>query len=62
MSLARARKKAGLSQRDVAQELNITDSAVCQWETGLTHPRMKYMKRLAKLYGTTVDDLLQEDN
>lgn len=55
------RAKAGLSQRAVAKELNITDAAVCLWETGKTLPRAALLPKLAALYGCTVDELLRED-
>lgn len=62
MRLQEARTKAGLSQRAVAKELGITDAAVCLWETGKTLPRAALLPKLAALYGTTVDELLREDD
>lgn len=62
MGLLTARTRAGLSQRAVAKELGITDAAVCLWETGKTMPRAALLPRLAALYGTTVDELLREDD
>lgn len=62
MRLQEARTKAGLSQRAVAKELGITDAAVCLWETGKNLPRAALLPKLAALYGTTVDELLREDD
>ena len=61
MSFASCRKKAGLTQMQVAKKLKITDSAVCQWESGDTMPTAKRLVELAKLYKCTVDKLLKED-
>ena len=61
MSLTAQRKKAGLTQMDVAKALGITDSAVNQWEKGKTFPNTKQLPKLAKLYGCTIDDLLKEE-
>lgn len=58
MGFLTARKNAGLSQRAVADELGITDVAVCMWETGRTRPRASLLPKLAALYRCTVDELL----
>lgn len=61
MGLVSERKKAGLTQQQVADELGISDSAVNQWEKGKSFPRTEFLPKLAKLYCCTVDDLLRED-
>ena len=61
MALATLRKKAGLTQADVAKELGITDSAVNQWEKKKTFPKTEVLPKLAKLYSCTVDELLKEE-
>lgn len=62
MGLVSARKKAGLSQSEVAKALGITNSAVCQWETGKTAPRAFLLVKLATIYDCTVDELLKSDD
>lgn len=61
MGLTNARKKAGLTQAQVAQELGITDSAVNQWEKGKTFPKTSLLPKLAKLYNCSMEELLAED-
>ena len=61
MSFLLAREKAGITQREVAEEIGVDQSAVSLWETGKTLPRASLLVKLAKLYGCTVDDLLKED-
>ena len=56
------RKKAGLTQSDVAKKLGITEASVSQWETGSTHPSTKRLFEIAQLYGCTVDELLTPDD
>ena len=60
MSFVAARKKAGLSQDEVAKALGVSGPAVSMWETGKTVPRTPMLKKLANLYGCTTDELLRE--
>ena len=61
MSLASARKKAKISQSDVAKALGISRQAVFLWELGETHPRFEMLQKVADLYGCTVAELLKPD-
>jgi transcriptional regulator with XRE-family HTH domain len=61
MGLVTARKNAGLTQADVAEQLGITDSAVAQWETGRTLPKTALLPKLAALYKCTIDELLEKE-
>lgn len=56
--LTALRKRAGLSQGDVAERLNVSRQAVSRWETGLTVPATDNLSRLGRLYGVTLDELL----
>ena len=56
-----ARNNAGLTLRQVAEKLNVTDAAVAQWESGATYPRAKLLPLIAELYGVSVDELLKEE-
>lgn len=61
MSFTDARRRKSLSQKEVAEEIGVDQSAVCLWESGKTMPRAGLLLKLAKLYGCTVDELLKED-
>lgn len=56
--LAALRKRAGLSQGDVAERLNVSRQAVSRWETGFTVPSTDNLSCLGRLYGVTLDELL----
>ena len=56
--LAALRKRAGLSQGDVAEQLNVSRQAVSRWETGFTVPSTDNLSHLGRLYGVTLDELL----
>ena len=60
MTLKELRKQANLTQEDVGKKLNVDQAAISKWESGNTKPSRKYHKKLAKLYGVTVDELLSD--
>lgn len=61
MSIYSARKKAGKTQKQIADHLGISDSAVNQWEAGKTMPKTEHLVKTASFLGCTVDELLKED-
>ena len=52
------RKNAGLTQRALAGLLHVSDKAVSKWETGASVPETKTLRKLAAVYGVSVDELL----
>ncbi len=58
-SIKRHREAAGMLQEEVAGRLGVHQTAVSQWEVGNTLPRAATLKKLAELYGCTVDELLK---
>lgn len=61
MAFRQARLKAGLSVREVTEKIGVSDAAVYMWETGQTRPRASLLPVIAKIYGCTIDDLLDPD-
>ena len=59
--LFHARKKKGLSQEEVAEKLGISRQTVSKWETDETLPDICQSKRLAVLYGLSLDELVEFD-
>lgn len=62
MRLREYRERAGLRQIDVAKKMNVDQAAVSKWESGENRISRKYHKKLARLYGVTVDALLADDD
>ena len=60
-SLFQARKKRGLSQEDVAEKLGVSRQTISKWETDETVPDIYQAKKMALLYGITLDELLSFD-
>ena len=52
------RKRAGYSQKEVAEILHITQGAVSSWESGRWEPDQQNLSALADLYGVSTDALL----
>ena len=61
MSFRSARKKRGISALEAAEKLGVTDAAIYQWECGISLPTAKRLPEIAKLYGCTIDELLEKD-
>lgn len=55
------RKTRGLSQAQVAAELNVHQTAVSQWETGRTDPDIESARALSDFFGVSLDYLLGHD-
>ena len=56
--IADCRKKANLTQMQLAEKLNITDRAISKWETGKSLPDSSIMLELCDVLGISVNDLL----
>ena len=57
--LAKARKEKGLTQKQLAQRLFVSDKAVSKWERGLSLPDIELLTPLARELDVTVTELLQ---
>ena len=56
--IAKCRKKANLTQMQLAEKLDITDKAVSKWERGITMPDTSIMLELCEILGISVNELL----
>ena len=59
--LFQGRKQSGMSQEAVAEKLGVSRQTVSKWETDETLPDIRQAKRLAMLYGLTLDELIDFD-
>jgi transcriptional regulator with XRE-family HTH domain len=57
--LARLRREQGLTQKELADRLNVTDKAVSKWETGKGFPDVKLLEPLAQALGVSLVELMQ---
>lgn len=56
--IADNRRDRGLTQRDLAEKLHITDKAVSKWERGLSYPDVTLLEPLAEVFGLGVEELV----
>lgn len=54
------RKRSGLTQAKLAEQLNYSDKAVSKWERGESVPDVLTLVQLAELFDTSVDVLLSD--
>ena len=52
------RKKLGLTQQQLAENLNISFQAVSKWENGMAYPNIEILYDLSIALGVTVDEIL----
>jgi transcriptional regulator with XRE-family HTH domain len=57
--LRTARRSAGLTQKQLANELGVESITVSRWERGVTTPSLPRLRRIAELTGTTMSDLVR---
>lgn len=56
--IAENRRAAGLTQRELAGRLHVTDKAVSKWERALSYPDVTLLEPLAEAFGLGVDELM----
>lgn len=52
------RKRAGLSQEELAEKIDVSRQSVAKWENGESLPDIVKCRDLAILFGTTIDNLI----
>lgn len=58
--ISKLRKLLKISQKDFAKMLQVTPSAVSQWENNKTSPDIDLLPKIAKVLNTSVSDLMGE--
>ncbi len=59
-NLIKLRKENGMSQEQLGFELNVTRQTVSKWELGISTPEMEKLIEISKLFGVSVDELINE--
>ena len=56
------RKKSGLSQEQLAEQLNVSRQAISKWESGQSVPEVDKLIAISKYFNVTLDYLMKEDD
>lgn len=54
------RTQAGLSQEELAEKTGVSRQSVSKWETDASTPELEKLIQLAKIFGITLDALVQD--
>ena len=56
--IAQARKKQGMTQRELSERLHVSDKAVSKWERGVNYPDISLFDEIAKTPDLSLVELL----
>ena len=56
------RKEKEMTQKDLADMLNITDKAVSKWERNLAFPDTATIPKIAEIFGVSVEELMNANS
>lgn len=54
-----ARKAAGLSQQQVADELGLDRTSIAKYENGVSFPNMRNMPKICELLHVSMDEIMK---
>ncbi len=57
-TISTLRKEKGLTQKELADQLNITDKAVSKWERDAACPDTQLIPKLAEIFGVSIEELM----
>lgn len=58
ITLKAARVNAGLTQKEAAEKLNVSNKTVWSWECGKAMPNVNKIDAICSLYGMSYDDII----
>lgn len=59
--LIELRKKAGLSQEDLAHKLGVSRQSISKWELGVCEPNIAKLQNIAILFNVSIDYLINDN-
>ena len=59
--LKEKRKELGLTQEQLAKDLNVSRSAISNWEIGRNYPDIETLITISNVFNIPLDYLLNED-
>lgn len=62
ISIRKKRIEAKMTQADLAKQLGVFQSAVAQWENGMTSPRLDKLQAMAAMFKCSIDELVRKED
>lgn len=59
--MIKLRKIKGLTQESFASEVGVSRQSVYKWESGQSYPDVEKLLKIARTFGVTVDDMLNDE-
>ena len=59
--LQELRKRKGLTQEELAEQLYVSRTAISKWESGRGYPSIDSLKAIAQFFSVTLDELLSSN-
>ena len=60
-NIHKLRKERGLSQKELAEKLNVIDKTISRWECGYGLPDVNLLPEIAKIFGVSIEELIGEE-
>lgn len=60
--LSSRRKELKMTQRDLAEKLNVSDKTISKWETGASYPDITLLNTIAKVLDLDINDIFDVDD
>ena len=57
-NLYHMRVKAGMSQKELADKLYISNKTISKWERGVSEPDLQMLSAVAECFNVSIDDLV----
>ena len=58
LSLKKLRQRQGMTQKELAEKLQLSFQTISKWENGITMPDIVYLPKLSAIFGVSTDVLL----
>lgn len=62
VNIRKLRENAGLTQRELAEKLYVSDNVISKWERGESLPDPENLARIAEVFGVEVSAIVYEDD
>lgn len=53
------RKRAGLTQKELGEQLGVSNKTICSWEIDRTEPPMEMAEKMAQILDCSTDDFVK---